>query len=110
MGTTLEDVVVDELEEVWLVEVVEAVVEDAVDDEVEDDVVVLEVVEVVVAPLELRAMPTPAAITRTTMTATAAAILPIPLRELLAINRKNKRGSIFKTSQGGSTFFEAPLR
>ncbi len=44
-----------------------------------------------------------------TMIATAATILPIPLREFLGINHKKKRGSIFKTYLGGSTVFEGPL-
>jgi hypothetical protein len=107
----LEDVVVDEVEEVSLLEEVETTLEDVVVDEVEE-VSLLEVVErveVVVEPLEPRTMPTPAAITMRAMTAPTMAILPIPMREVFAINRKNNRSSIFKTSQGGSTVFEPPL-
>jgi len=111
-GTVLEDVVVDELE-VSLLEVVETTLEDVVVDEEEisllEVVEVVEVVELVVGPSNLKAMLTPRAITTMTRTAKATAILPIPLREVLGINRKNKRGSIFKTSPGSSTVFEVPF-
>lgn len=96
-GTMLEDVVVDELD-VSLLDVVETTVEDIVLDELE--VRTLEVVDVEVVPSNLRAMLAPRAITTTTRTAKATAILPIPLREVLTINRENKRGSIFKTYPG----------
>ena len=81
-----------EFEDVWVVELVESVVEDVVD-EVEDGVWLVEVVEdeVVVAPLELRAKPTPPAIATTTMRTTTVAILPSPPREVFAINRKNEK-------------------
>jgi hypothetical protein len=44
-------------------------------------------------------MPTPAAMTTRTMTATAMAILPIPLRELVNIHGK-KNPFVFKVSRG----------
>jgi len=111
-GAVLEDVEFVDVEEVTLLEVVEATL-DVVDATLEDDVVddeelslleVVESVDVTAGPSNLRAMLTPRAITTTTRTAEAAAILPIPLREVLIINRENERRSIFKTYQGGSTF------
>jgi hypothetical protein len=102
--TVLEDVVV-EVEEVSLLEAVETTLEDVVVDEVEEVslVEVVERVEDAVEPPEPRKIPTPAATATRTTTATTMTILPIPMREVLAINRENKRGSIFKTSQGGTT-------
>jgi hypothetical protein len=113
-GTVLEDVVVvDVVEEVKLLEVVETVLEDVVVVDVVEEVWLVEVVEcvvVVVEPPEPRKMPTPAATAMRTTTATTMAILPIPIREVFAINRLNRRGSVFKTSQGCSTVFDATLR
>jgi hypothetical protein len=106
-GTTLVDVVVELEEDVWLLVVVEAELEDVVR---EDDVSLVEdaeFVEVDVGPLTVRKMPTPPAIAMMTTMATAAAILPIPLREAFVIIPKNKRSSIFKTYQGDPSFFGA---
>lgn len=85
----LEDVEFDDVEEVTLLEVVDTTLEDVVVDEAEEVslVEVVESVEVVAGLSNLRAMLAPRAITTTTRTAEAAAILPIPLREVLTINR-----------------------
>jgi len=105
-GTTLVDVVVDEL----LLEAVEMTLEDVVDEVVEATLVeVVEYVEVVAELLEPSVTPTPVATTTRTITTAIAAILPIPMREFVALNSQNQRASIFKTSPGCSTLFGARL-
>jgi hypothetical protein len=105
-GTTLVDVVVDEL----LLEVVEMTVDDVVDELVEATLLeVVECVEVVAELLEPSVTPRPVATTTRTMTTAIAATLPIPMREFVAFNSQNQRASIFKTSPGCSTIFGAQL-
>lgn len=89
-GPVLEDVEFVDVEEVKLLEVVETTLEEVVVEELEVAMLDVDVVEVGEEPPNLIAMLAPRAITTMTRTPKAAAILPIPLREVLCINRKNK--------------------